>query len=145
MSFSVISPTYYFAVKADDERWQFSRYCENPYEISMTTDPEDTTPPEILNVFFGDITHRTCEIWWTTDELSDGQARYGETTDYNFYTERDPDMVTLHYVRLENLAQDTLYHFQVGSRDAAGNLALSEDMTFRTKQKLYTVPPPIDE
>jgi hypothetical protein len=137
--------TYYFAVKAYDSGWQLSRYCENPSEISVTTDPEDTTPPVIMDVIIGEITHRTCEIWWITNELSDSQARYGETTDYDFYTERDPEMVTIHYVKLLDLKQETLYHFQVGSRDAAGNLGISDDMTFTTKQKLFNVPPPGDK
>jgi hypothetical protein len=137
--------TYYFAVKAYDSGWQFSGYCENPPEISKTTDPEDTTPPDILDVYFGHITKYSCEIWWITDELSDSQARYGETTDYDFYTDVDPNMVTLHYVKLINLNPGTCYHFQVGSRDAAGNLGYSEDMTFTTHSKLYQVPPPDDE
>jgi hypothetical protein len=137
--------TYFFAVKAYDSGWQFSNFCENPFEISMTTDAEDTTPPEILDIIIGEITQWTCEIWWITDELSDSQARYGETSDYGFWTERDPEMVTLHYVKLFSLDPDTLYHFQVGSRDAAGNLGYSDDMTFRTRQKLYNVPPPEDE
>jgi len=137
--------TYFFAVKAYDSGWQFSDFCENPLEISMTTESEDTTPPEILDIIIGEITQWTCEIWWITDELSDSQARYGETSGYGFWTQRDPEMVTLHYVKLFNLGPDTLYHFQVGSRDAAGNLGYSDDMTFTTRKKLYNVPPPEGE
>jgi len=128
--------TYYFAVKAYDGGWQFSRYCENPDEITLTTGPEDQTPPEILGVMVGLVTTSYAEIWWFTDEPSNSRARYGETTDYGYFTDTDLRMLTVHFVVITDLNADTTYHFQVGSRDAAGNLGVSEDMTFKTRRVL---------
>ena len=123
-------------MKAYDSGWQFSRYCVNPDEISLTTGPEDQTPPEILGVIVGLVTTSSAEIWWFTDEPSNSRARYGETTDYGYFTDTDLRMLTVHFVVITDLNADTTYHFQVGSRDAAGNLGVSEDMTFKTRRVL---------
>jgi hypothetical protein len=37
-----------------------------------------------------------------------------------------------HSVTLEDLAPDTTYHFRVTSKDAKGNIAVSNDFTFQT-------------
>ncbi|HEY3303141.1 MAG TPA: Ig-like domain-containing protein [Candidatus Binatia bacterium] len=101
--------------------------------------PTDTTPPVISAVLAPLITSSGATITWTTDEASDSQVEYGATTAYGSVTTLNGSMVTSHSQNLSGLAANTLYHYRVKSRDAAGNLATSTDKTFTT---LASAPPP---
>ncbi len=100
----------------------------------------DTTAPAISNVAAGGITSTGATITWTTNENSDSQVEYGTTTSYGQSTTLNPTLVTAHSQALSGLNSDTLYHYRVKSKDAAGNLAMSADFTFRT---LDATPPGI--
>jgi RHS repeat-associated protein len=92
----------------------------------------DTTAPVISNVAAGGITATTATITWATDENSDSQVEYGPTTAYGQATTLNTALVTAHSQGLSGLTSETLYHYRVKSRDAAGNLAVSGDFTFTT-------------
>ncbi len=103
-------------------------------DFTFTTSSVDTTAPVISNVTAGDITATTATITWATNENSDSQVEYGTTTDYDQSTTLNPALVTAHSQGLSGLTSDTLYHCRVKSKDAAGNLAVSGDFTFKTAQ-----------
>src|SRR6185312_11391070 len=92
----------------------------------------DTTAPVISNVVVSSITASGATITWTTDEPGDSQVDYGVTTAYGSTTALNGALVTAHAVNLTGLVGPTLYHMRVRSADAAGNLALSDDVTFST-------------
>jgi len=92
----------------------------------------DTTPPVISAVRAVNIGASAATITWTTNEAGDSQVEYGPTTAYGSSTARNTSLVTSHSQTLSGLAPSTLYHYRVKSRDAAGNLAVSPDSTFRT-------------
>jgi len=94
--------------------------------------PTDRTAPSISSVTAGNITSMAATIRWTTNEAADSQVEYGLTTSYGVSTPLDLTMVTAHVVTLSNLSANTLYHYRVRSWDAAGNLAVSNDLTFTT-------------
>ncbi|MCG3162915.1 MAG: hypothetical protein JMDDDDMK_04276 [Acidobacteria bacterium] len=71
-------------------------------------------------------------IKWTTDEASDSQVEFGVTTLYGGLTQINSSRVTQHSVALTGLVANTTYHYRVKSRDAAGNLAVSGNLTFKT-------------
>ena len=71
-------------------------------------------------------------ITWTTDEPSDSLAIYGPTPSYGQNTPLDIALVKSHAVNFSGLSSGTTYHFRVKSRNAAGNLATSQDLTFTT-------------
>lgn len=96
----------------------------------------DTTPPVISGVTASGISSTGATIAWTTNELSDTQVEYGPTTGYGSSAALTTSLVTSHVQTLSGLATNTLYHYRVKSRDAAGNLATSTDFTFTT-----TAPP----
>ncbi|NLT66113.1 MAG: hypothetical protein GXX84_05870, partial [Acidobacteria bacterium] len=54
---------------------------------------------------------------------------------YNRSTEVNPSMALTHSQTLTGLSHDTTYHFRVKSRDAAGNLTISQDFVFKTAEK----------
>jgi hypothetical protein len=98
----------------------------------IVTVANDTTPPLLSGVTASSITSSGTTISWTTDEASDSQVEYGPTTAYGSATTLNPSLVASHLVTLSGLADTTLNHFRVWSRDAAGNLATSADFTFAT-------------
>ena len=74
-------------------------------------------------------------IWWTTDEYSDSQVKYGQSTSYgNLVTEaaRGND----HTVFLSGLTIGTQYHYQIISRDLHGKQFIDVDRTFTASDSL---------
>src|SRR5262249_51023636 len=71
-------------------------------------------------------------ITWTTNTGSDTQVAYGTTSGYGLMSPLNASFVTSHSVNLTGLTAATLYHYQVMSRDAQGNLSVSADFTFTT-------------
>jgi|GEM_PF-1749417 len=93
--------------------------------------PPDTTPPIISNVRATDITDNGAIIRWDTNEASDSLVRYGLTAAYGS-TASDAGYLLNHAVTLTGLDDGTTYHYQVCSKDSAGNNACSSDNTFNT-------------
>ncbi len=102
------------------------------FVIEGTTQPQDTQAPVISNVTPSNITANAATITWATDEASDAQVEYGLTNSFGAFSLRDSSLSTTHAIALTNLLSDTTYHFRVLSRDAAGNLAVSAGLTFKT-------------
>jgi len=101
----------------------------------------DTTPPTISSVTAGSITTSGATITWTTNESADTQVEYGLSTSYGSQTVLNASMVASHTQILSGLAGNTLYHYRVKSKDAAGNLRTSGDFTFTTTATSDTTPP----
>jgi phosphodiesterase/alkaline phosphatase D-like protein len=97
-----------------------------------TVHPLDLPPPAAISeVIAKDIAPTGAAIEWNTDQEADSQVEYGRTASYG-RTATVPAMVRDHRVLLAGLAPGTLYHFRVQSKDAAGNVIVSEDNTFTT-------------
>lgn len=92
----------------------------------------DTAAPTITGAAATNITGTAATVSWTTNEDSDTQVEYGTTTAYGSSTTLDANLVAAHSQTLAGLTPETLYHYRVKSRDAAGNLATSGDFTFTT-------------
>jgi chitodextrinase len=97
--------------------------------VSVTV---DNAAPVLSAVASSGIGSSSATITWTTNEASDSQVEYGPTTAYGQATALNATLVTSHSVGLSGLAPSTLYHYRVKSKDAAGNLAVSGDVTFTT-------------
>ncbi len=94
--------------------------------------PTDNTKP-VISAIASTTGDTTATITWTTNEAADTQVLYGTTVGYGSNTTLDPVKVTSHSATISGLASNAIYHFSVYSKDAAGNLATSSDMTFLTK------------
>ncbi|KAA0231632.1 DUF4038 domain-containing protein [candidate division KSB1 bacterium] len=92
----------------------------------------DQTPPMITNVAIDHLTNTTAQISWTTNEASDTQVEFGLTANYDSSTVLQPELTLSHQTTLTGLQEGMTYHFRVKSRDQAGNLATSSDLTFTT-------------
>jgi hypothetical protein len=91
----------------------------------------DTTPPVISAVTWRTVTPSGATVTWTTNEASDSQVDFGLTTAYGSTSALDGALVTAHTVSLTGLTGGTPYHVRVRSRDAAGSLAVSDDVILR--------------
>jgi hypothetical protein len=99
--------------------------------VSVTV-ASDVTPPVISGILSSAVTTSGVTVSWGTSEPGDSQVDYGTTPAYGGTTTLDVRMVSSHSQSLSALLGGTVYHYRVRSRDAAGNLALSGDMTFTT-------------
>jgi predicted phage tail protein len=124
--------TYYFAVTA-----YYTSGIETDFSNEVTTTVDstpssDTTAPLLSPIQVTNVTDNSARIIWTTNENSDMQVEYGKTTAYGSSTPQASALANEHSVSLSGLSPYTDYHFRVKSRDAAGNLTVSPDYTFRT-------------
>ncbi|MFA6146198.1 MAG: DUF2341 domain-containing protein, partial [Patescibacteria group bacterium] len=93
----------------------------------------DTTAPVISNVLTSNITENSATISWATNENANSLIDYGLTSTYTDTQHGGlSSFVTSHQTILSNLTKNTVYHYQVLSQDASGNLAQSADATFTT-------------
>ena len=105
------------------------------YTFTTLASP-DTTAPVISGVS-ANTTSDAVSISWQTNELSDSQVEYGLDTNYGSLTFLSTVLVTSHVQLLcvsctDGLKSGTLYYYRVRSKDAAGNLAVSGNYTFKT-------------
>jgi len=128
--------TYHYRVKSKDAAGNLAVSGN----FTFTTPVPDLTPPVISSVNAGNITTSAATITWSTDEASDSQVEYGLDTNYGSASALDATRATSHTINLSGLANNTTYHYRVKSKDAAGNLAVSDDFTFTT---LPDVTPPV--
>ena len=131
--------TYNYTVRAYDAAGNTSA-DSNVANVTTPTPVLDTTPPIISGVAATAITTSSATIAWNTDESADSQVAYGTTLGYGQSTPLSIILVTSHSQTVSGLAPSTTYHYQVLSKDASGNLAVSNDNTFTTATPDMTAP-----
>src|SRR5262245_795355 len=92
----------------------------------------------ITSISSSSISTMGATITWSTNRAADSLVEYGVTTGYG-------NMVSLktldasHQLTLVGLTPETLYHYRVKSKDEAGNLSTSGDLTFTTAKGLPSI------
>jgi phosphodiesterase/alkaline phosphatase D-like protein len=109
------------------------------FDNLVVDSPPDLVEPLISQIVAGP-TAVTATINWLTDEPGDTQVQFGRTTAYGATTPVDPTPRATHAVLLTGLTPSTSYHYRVLSRDVAGNLAVSGDLSFTTAAPDTTAP-----
>lgn len=92
----------------------------------------DNTAPVISDVNSVVLGMTSAAVSWVTDEPSTTQVEYGITISYGSVSPLNASLQLDHAQQLSGLQSNTLYHYRVHSRDATGNLAVSNDFTFTT-------------
>jgi peptidoglycan/xylan/chitin deacetylase (PgdA/CDA1 family) len=113
-------------------------------ETTVVTPPTDTTPPVISDVVISNITETGATITWTTDEASDSTVNYGFSGFAYTDSIADSTLSTSHSITLTGLTSGGSYHIEVVSKDAASNVATSQEYLFVTT--IPTIPdttPPV--
>src|SRR5574341_1445892 len=131
------STTYHYRVLSRDAAGNLATSADRTF---TTLAAADTTAPTISAVAAGSVTSSGATITWTTNEGSTTQVQYGPTSAYGATTSLNSTLVTAHSQGLTGLTA-THYHYRVLSRDAAGNLAMSADLTFTTLAAADTTAP----
>jgi len=124
---TVAAPAGYAQGAAADTFPQFGAFV-----VTWNTGAAPSIQPVISNVSANALTASSAAVNWNTNEATDSQVEYGTTVSYGQATALDSSLVTAHNASLANLSAKTTYHYRVKSRDAAGNLAVSPDLTFTT-------------
>jgi chitodextrinase len=93
----------------------------------------DTSPPRFSNIAVSAIGKTSATISWATQEKGTSQVEYWASP--HQFSPLDETMVRSHVVQLTELMPATTYHYRVISRDAAGNLAVSDEYQFVTSGK----------
>ncbi|MEX0902946.1 MAG: LamG-like jellyroll fold domain-containing protein [Pseudohongiellaceae bacterium] len=102
-------------------------------EPDPTPDPVgDTAAPVISNANATLITSTSAVVNWTSSEPAESMVEYGATSAYSHNTPHITTLLSGHVATVSNLVPGTEYHYRVHNRDAAGNIASSEDLTFKT-------------
>jgi chitodextrinase len=108
---------------------------------ATTLSTADTTAPSIENVQVTRITTSSATITWTTDEPGTTLVKFGASQLDR--QQADLSLVTTHEMTLTGLEERTTYTFTANSRDASGNAAASEPLTFETLSSVVDTPPTV--
>jgi hypothetical protein len=128
--------TYHYRAKSDDADGNPGISGDNEF----TTD--DNGAPVITDVN-AVATADSVTITWTTDEPATSLVRYGETVAYGDEG-TVVGMTTSHNVTITGLSDETTYHYQVESTDAADNTSTSSDRTFAHDETAPAAPTGVD-
>lgn len=101
-------------------------------DFTFTTLGIDITAPVISAINTSNVTNNSVTVNWTTNENATTQVEYGTTTSYGQLSSLNSNLVTKHSQSLSGLQADTTYHYRVISKDASGNVSVSQDFTFVT-------------
>jgi len=124
--------TYYYVVDAIDGG-DTTTSAEGSFTTKAFT---------ISGVTSSNITSTAATITWNTDALTTSNVDYGLTTGYGSSAPAVEDATADslgHSVALTGLTPNTLYHYQVKSKDASANEEVYIDMTFSTQADLPPV------
>ncbi len=97
--------------------------------LAQVNGSTDLTKPTISSVTVSNITSTRAEVTWSTNEPATSYVDFG-TSDLYGTTAGEGSYLTAHVVTVSGLTANTIYHFRIRSKDAAGNEATSTDTTF---------------
>ncbi len=120
-----------WTVQVSDDGGASSTTCSGSLGTAISGAGADTTAPTISDIVVSDVTDSSVKITWTTNESSDSVIDYGKTSDYGS-TKSDSSSVTSHSISIDGLSANTTYHYNVKSKDSAGNTGESGNNTFAT-------------
>lgn len=95
-------------------------------------DDLDLLPPVLSSAPVTIVDPFTATITWSTDERTDGQVLWGETSAYGNATPLQPFKTFDHSVTIDTLMPGTTYNFLAESVDYSGNLGNSGNLSFST-------------
>lgn len=90
------------------------------------------SPSLVSNLKITDVTTNAALITWETNALSKGEVRYGVGANYDKAVKEEGERSNRHSVRLEALADGTVYNLQTIQTDEEGNTFYSDDYKVQT-------------
>ncbi len=116
--------------------------CNSGYTISGSTcvssgggggggsSSNDTSAPSISGIEIT-VYDTKAVISWATGEASQSWVVYGLNTNYGS-EEKVTTYITSHFLTITGLSPQTVYHYQLKSKDSSGNIGTYTDKTFTT-------------
>jgi len=122
---------YYFQLQAFDN---YGRVY-NSVIYDFKTKKDDETAPVLSDIHTSFVTGNTATFVWYTDEPANGCVYYG--TDMFDLNKKQcaGNRTTVHDVTVKNLTRNTLYHYQVSSKDSTNNETTSVYYKFATNSE----------
>jgi len=106
-------------------------------EFNTGTDNSVPLPAFLVQPFVTNITANSATINWDTDNVSNGQVRFGLSSGQLNNIESDPVFKTSHNLSLNNLQANTVYFLQVDAFNINGEFTASDVISFTS----LTLPP----
>jgi hypothetical protein len=132
---------YYYMVRSADTSGNTSAAST---EASFRTPRRaDTTAPRLTRITVTPAEQQAL-ITWRTDTPADSFAAYGDSSGIYPFQKVDPALLSDHELVLTGLEADRVYYCQITSQDAAGNRAVSGELSFRTLPAGAAEPPAIN-
>jgi len=112
------------------------------YEIIEETAQRIMDPPFIAGEYpIAETTSNSAQIIWVTDQKANSIIAYSTQNQYKsnfpdayrYIIGNREDLVTYHFIEIDNLEPATTYHFQIRSQAKIGPVAKSKDLTFTTR------------
>jgi hypothetical protein len=97
--------------------------------------PLTERPLKISNIKATDISSNSTIIKWITNKPSTSKVEYGTTDLYGSIITLNK-LVISHYIELNNLKENKVYHYRITSEDSNNNEIVSGDLTFKTKSAI---------
>lgn len=137
---------YHYRISAFDDDGN-GPAVSSDYTFTTEPDPDVDAPVITSAVSVTDRQDTRATIFWTTDELSNAQMRYG-LNDVGWeqfpFEKTDTAMRTDHTLTITGLTPGTFYYFRVGATDAEGNgPTVSNSYSFNTTPDPDLDPPVI--
>ena len=99
------------------------------------------SPPVTSAVSVTNITAFTATVNWVTNRPTDGQVEFiGVCPSTGCLTSLVSTLDTTHAINVSGLSPNTAYTYRIRSKDAAGNLVITNNLTFTTASN-DTIPP----
>ena len=117
---------YHFQVISTDEKGNTSSSGDQTFKTL------DTIPPVISNIQVTNITDRTADVSWVTNEATTSEIFYRRAGETAYSSISDVNLTVSHFVGLSGLIANVSYEFYIAAKDAAGNTATSSIGTFKT-------------
>jgi peroxiredoxin len=129
--------TYYLTIICQDVAGNEGRQ-ERTFQTLLSA--ADTAAPQLAGEPLVSVGDSSATISWKTSEKAKSQVRYSLGTGYEFPSGSTYDFSYDHSISLNGLSPNTVYHYQLISRDAAGNVMTSGDFSFKTEPETGTSP-----
>lgn len=95
--------------------------------------PQTAAASQISDIKIAEVASDSATITWQTDTLADSAVDYGLEAGLYIFNETGNVLVKDHTIKLtgSQMIPGMVYHFQVKSKNEAGNLSLGEDRIFQ--------------
>ncbi len=123
---------YEFQVSSDDSLGNGPTHSEVS-SFKTLAEPDQNAPIILGRASLQALSDSSAIIKWQTDESSSSVVRYGTSDAELNRVATQSGFVDSHQVLISDLAQNTIYYFQVESTDLSGNSVFGQIQTFQTR------------